>query len=365
METVVGLDVHGKETMYICKNREKEIIGKGTVETSVAGFSELCRLKEIPKGSKIGLETGTQAFFVARQLQKHGMKPVIIHAKEVRQKATRPKQKDDFRDAGAICEGVLKDYYEQIVHVPALDIQKLRDLLYSRRHFIRIRTTEVNAAKGILRRAGLAKIYRRLTTEVAWKKLMLRIEDAGYGELCASIEMHLQVWKVAKEQIEKLNEQIDEFVKTNEHIKSDLDLLKTIPGVGDIVGLTAIAVYSDISRFPDAKHAASYSGLVTETRHSGEKSRFGHITKTGSKELRAMLVEAAQTAGRPNQALNPFLARMCAKKGYKIALVALAHKLSRIIYAMLRDKVEFNAERLGIEKGVFIKQNIRQYRLKK
>ena len=62
--------------------------------------------------------------------------------------------------------------------------------------------------------------------------------------------------------------------------------LETVPGVGPIVALTAIAVFADVSRFGSAKHAASYSGLVPSTFQSGDRDCHGHITKRGSAELR-------------------------------------------------------------------------------
>ena len=104
METVVGMDVHSKSTVYVCLDEEGREVGRGCVETSHRGISALCA--KLQAGTRIGLESGTQAFFVARLLQKHNMTPIVIHAGEVRKKATRPKQKDDYRDAGEIAQGI-------------------------------------------------------------------------------------------------------------------------------------------------------------------------------------------------------------------------------------------------------------------
>ena len=76
--------------------------------------------------------------------------------------------------------------------------------------------------------------------------------------------------------------------------------LQTIPGVGRIVALTLIAALADVTRFPSAKHVASYAGLVPSTNQSGDRDRHGHITKRGATELRAMVCEAAQHARRPS-----------------------------------------------------------------
>jgi len=84
--------------------------------------------------------------------------------------------------------------------------------------------------------------------------------------------------------------------------------LETVPGVGPIVALTVLAVFSEVSRFPSAKHAASYGGLVPSTFESGERDAHGHITKRGSSELRAMLCEAAHHARLRSHPLNPYFA---------------------------------------------------------
>ena len=118
--------------------------------------------------------------------------------------------------------------------------------------------------------------------------------------------------------------------------------LQTVPGVGPLTALTAVAVFSDVHRFPSAKHAASYAGLVPATHQSGDRDTHGHITKRGSAALRTMLCEAAHHAQRPTHPLHPYFARRCAQRGYKMAVVAVAHRLCRMLFALLRDGVAFD-----------------------
>ena len=112
-----------------------------------------------------------------------------------------------------------------------------------------------------------------------------------------------------------------------------------------------MAVFSDVHRFPSAKHAASYAGLVASTLHSGDRDTHGHITKRGSGALRAMLCEAAQHARRPSHPLHPYFGRLCAQRGYKLAVVAVAHRLCRILFAMLRDGATFDVTKLADRGG--------------
>jgi transposase len=149
-----------------------------------------------------------------------------------------------------------------------------------------------------------------------------------------------------------------------ESFAAQIARLQTIPGVGPIVASTAVAVFSSPERFPDAKHAASYPGLVPTTYQSGDREAHGRITRNGSAELRAMLCEAAHHAARPDHPLNPYVARLCARRGYNMAVTAVAHRLCRIIFAMLRHQSDFEVGKLGVERGPFQRTVVRAYRLK-
>ena len=139
--------------------------------------------------------------------------------------------------------------------------------------------------------------------------------------------------------------------------------LETVPGVGPIVALTAIAVFADVHRFASAKHAASYGGLVPSTFQSGDRDAHGHITTRGSAELRTMLCEAAHHARLANHPLHPHFARACAPGGYKKAVVAVAHRMCRILFAMIRDGSEFRPELVGVEQGCFTRTTTYKHRL--
>ena len=149
-----------------------------------------------------------------------------------------------------------------------------------------------------------------------------------------------------------------------EPLRRDVDRLQAVPGVGPVVALTVLAVFSDVHRFPTAKHAASYAGLVASTFDSGERIQHGHVTRRGSSELRSMLCEAAHHARRPDHPLNPYFASLCARRGYKMAVVAVAHRLCRILYSMLRHQTDFDIKKLAVEQGHFEHTIVRQFRRK-
>jgi len=359
----IGLDVHSKETSFAIQQESGALVGEGTVPTTLDGFQRLHDQFKLPAGTVVGLETGTVAFYVARLLGKLGLTPLVIDAREVRNKARRKNQKSDRRDALDICHGVRTGGYESIVHVPPASVVLLRETLSRRRHFVRMATSEVNAAKRLLRSAGLRDLATvKLKTDAGWKKLIKQIADDE--TLNTFVRIHFEMWQAAQALVTQLEIELNRLEKQPEFAEPSRRL-QTISGVGQIVSLTAIAVLSDVRRFASAKQVASYAGIVPATFHSGDREASGHIVKRGSAELRAMLCEAAHHAAHPTHPLNPFFTEVCNRRGYQMAVTAVAHRLLRIIYAMLRDKTEFDVSKVPVEVGPFTKKREVLYRRKK
>jgi len=114
-------------------------------------------------------------------------------------------------------------------------------------------------------------------------------------------------------------------------------LLKTVPGIGDILAVTLRYEIDDIERFVSAGKLCSYAGLVPSTYSSGNRTYQGKITKQGDKWLRWAMIEAAQRAPLNDAWLESFYMRI-AKKGRKLARVAVARKLLEIIYRIWKEQ---------------------------
>lgn len=283
----------------------------------------------------------------------------MVDAHEVRLKAQRHRQKSDRRDAQELCEGRRRGGYCSLIHIPPVVISALRETLSRRRHFVRVQTAESNAAKHVLRAAGLGHLKANLRTAGGWSKL--RATLSAHPTLQQALKHHQAFWQQAQTEVQAVEQHL---AQQQEPFAADLQRLQTIPGVGRIVALTVVAVFSEVERFPSAKHVASSAGLVPTTYQSGERDRHGHITKQGSGELRAMVCEAAQPARRADHPLNPYFAALCAKRGYRTAVVAAAHRLCRIMFAMLRHQSDFAIKRVGVEEGPFRRTLVRRYRRK-
>src|SRR3989454_4869309 len=300
MAKYVGLDVHSKRSVCVIEAEDGRVVARGDIATTPVGFRQWQRPHGLAAETPVALETGTVAFYAARELARVGLRPVVIDAHEVRVKAHRPRQKSDRRDAFELCEGLRRGQYRAIVHVPPARIGALRETLSRRRPFVAVRVAEGNAVKRLLRAAGLGHLSKSLGTDAAWAKLLAAL--ATEPALRTYVVQHQALWRCAQEQIAALETTLATQPTT---ITTVAARLQTVPGVGPIVSLTAVAVFSDVHRFPSAKHAASYAGLVPSTDQSGDRDTHGHITKRGSAALRTMLCEAAHHAQRPSPPPHP------------------------------------------------------------
>src|SRR5262245_38117148 len=115
MEAYVGLDVHSKRSVFVIEAEDGRVVARGDIPTTPEGFRRLRRQHELTAETPVALETGTVAFYAARELARVGLRPIVIDAHEVRVKAHRPQQKGDRRDAFELCEGLRREQYRSVV----------------------------------------------------------------------------------------------------------------------------------------------------------------------------------------------------------------------------------------------------------
>ena len=114
-----------------------------------------------------------------------------------------------------------------------------------------------------------------------------------------------------------------------------LPLLLQLPGVSLLTGITILAAIGEIARFPDAKHLVGYAGLGGRVHASGQTHHGGRITKAGRRDLRAAMVEAAQTAANTHPHWIAELERLQPRLGRNKAIVAIARKLLVSVWHVL------------------------------
>lgn len=360
MTIYIGLDVHSKWTYYAAQSSSGALIAGGRVPTSRQGLLGLLESLCAEPGTAVALESGTQAFWASRLLVEAGMEPLVVSAREVRAKARRRAQKSDSRDAFELCDGLRRGIWCSIVHLPCAQVERLRRVLSRRRFFVRGCVRNANAARYLLRGAGLrGEPAGALGSRPGWRRLLSRQD---IGPLREHLLLHARAWLLSRRKVERLEAELSAAL---EPFAREAELLQTVPGVGPITAASFIAAIARPDRFADAGRVASHLGLVPSSYDSGGRRRHGHITRSGPAAVRAVLCEAAHQAARAAHPLNPYWRRICSRGGYRKAVVAVAQRLARILWALWRRGEPFDVGRLNLELHPHAVRRTYIYRLKR
>jgi len=139
------------------------------------------------------------------------------------------------------------------------------------------------------------------------------------------------------EAIEARIDAADQQLLKTAAIEAQAQLLMTIPGVGVTVAMGLLAAIGDIRRFPSPGQLASYFGLVPRVSQSAGRCHHGRITKAGPANARSLAVEAAHMLARSPSPIATTFYRVRRKKGYNVAVTALARKLIVLVWYMLQN----------------------------
>jgi transposase len=131
--------------------------------------------------------------------------------------------------------------------------------------------------------------------------------------------------------------------------------LMTVPSIGPITASAFIAALDDAGRFDGAAQVTSYLGLVPREYSSGEHQHRGRILRSAHPHVQSLLIQAAWRMSRSSDAkttgLRAWADAITHRRGKKVAMVALARRLARILFAMWRDKTEYQATRVRVING--------------
>lgn len=144
----------------------------------------------------------------------------------------------------------------------------------------------------------------------------------------------------------KIIKGIEKQVKSQVKLRREFEMLLTITGIGDILGLTIMLEVGDISRFPKVGDYSSYCRCVDSKRLSNGKKKGENNKKNDNKYLAWAYVEAANFAIRHSLKAQRFYQRKKAKKNGIVAIKALSNKISRASYYVMRDHVPFDEDML-------------------
>ena len=288
--------------------------------------------KKLP-GCLVGIEACATAHHWGRQLMDLGHEVKLIPPRYVKPYVKRGK--NDAPDAEAICEAVTRPTM-RFVAVKSAEQQSVLMLHRTRELMVRQRTMLVNAIRahmaefGIVAPVGIPRV----------KELLAVIADADDDRLPPIARTCLdglaRQFLSLHEEITLAEKRIHAWHRSSEVSQR----LETIPGIGPITASALAASITDPALFKSGRELAAWIGLVPRQNSTGGKERLGRISKQGDQYLRWLLVAGAMTiirhAKRRGTTNLPWLADLIARRPTMVVAVALANKMARMAWALLR-----------------------------
>jgi transposase len=334
---IIGFDLHKRESQLAIKAEDGAITDR-RIATSRARLTEVFGPR--PR-AKILLEASTESEWVAQLLEALGHEVIVADPNFAAMYATRSRRtKTDKRDARTLLQACELGAYRPAYRLSATR-RHIRRELAVRDALVRTRTRYIAVTKTLVRSEGLrvpSSTSRLVARRVAELDLPARL-GAEVAPLLAVLD--------------PLNAQIAAADARLEALAADdpaIQRLATAPRIGVLTAAAVVATIDDITRFHSAHELEAYLGLVPSEDSSAERRRLGHITKAGNARVRWLLVEAGwgvlRSTGPETAALRAWGRGIAARRGNRIAAVAVARRLAGILYAMWRDEASYDATKI-------------------
>lgn len=337
--SVVGIDI-GKDVFHIIGFDPSGAI---VLRRKIKRLALVATFERLPR-CIVGLEACLSAHFVSRTLRQLGFEPRIIPAKY-----TKPfvkGQKNDYNDAEGIAEAALRPNLK-LVSEKTQDQLDLQALHRVRSRLVSRRTATINQIRAFLIEQGITvrKGARALRNSLF---AILKARKDEISPRMSDILVGLyEDWLWLDERIESITREIEKVSLA----ESNCERLMSVPGVGPMISTATVAAIGTGEAFDRGRDFGAWLGLVPRQHSTGGKALLGPISKRGNRYLRTLFVQAAQVIlMRPHNwekfSFGPWLKRASERMHKNKLAVALANKLARITWSILRHERSFDCHRL-------------------
>jgi len=333
-----GIDLHSNSNQAAILNEDRKRIMRRKLDNDP---DAILRFWEPYKSDLAGIvvESTYNWYWLVDLLQDNGYRVHLANPAAI-QKYSGMKHADDHHDAfwlaELLCLGILPEGY-----IYPKELRALRDLLRKRQQLVRVRTALILSLQNIVTRNGGTKLSSNDLTALKEDRVQVYLQEnedlllAGSASKAAIDALTRQARRIEGAVVKKLN------------LQAPYPQLLTLPGVGRIVASTIMLETGPIERFPEVGGYASYCRKVNSQWTSNQKVKGHGNKKNGNKYLAWAFGEAAERARIFHPASREFFQRkMRQKKSPALAHGALAHKLARAAYYILRDNVPFDQEKM-------------------
>lgn len=326
-----AIDLHTRHSEIRIVDSEGVVIRERRIVTSrerlVAAFAGVGPIRVL-------LEASTESEWAACALEDAGYTVIVGDPNYVPMYGERYRRvKTDRRDVAALAEANRRGWVRPAYRRSAGQ-RAVQQHLASRRAVVQMRTAAISVLRSILRQEG----YRVARGSSA--RLPVRLAALA---LPPDLDARLTPLRRTIASLTAEIRALDETLAAHAAADPVVARLQTVPGVGVVVASTFRAFIDEVRRFGTAAQVSAALGLVPREDSSAERRHRGHITKAGPSELRSVLIQAAWACWRSHGSgtLRAWVDAVARRRGRRIAVVALARRLSRILFAIWRDGTVF------------------------
>jgi len=332
MKLYGAIDLHSNNNVTVLSDEQDRVVYEKRLPNDLSLIAEqLATYRDSIQG--IVVESTYNWYWLVDGLMDKGHKVHLANTAAIQQYEGL-KYTDDQYDARWLAHllrlGVLPQG-----HIYPKQHRPVRDLLRKRGQMVRQRTVNLLSIQNLFSRNTGSSMNANRVKRLDSKEIEELIPNA---DLALAIKANLAMLECADGQVDILEKAVIGRVK----LKSEFELLKTVPGIGLILALTIMLETGDIGRFPTVGDYASYCRCVGSKKISNGRKKGQGNTKNGNKYLAWSYVEAANFAIRFSAKIKSFYQRKKSKTNGIVAIKAVAHKLCRACYYIMKDQVAFD-----------------------
>jgi transposase len=336
METYAGIDLHSSNNFVgVINGEDKRLYGKRHSNRLENVLKALDPFKQSLQG--VVVESTFNWYWLVDGLQENGYEVHLANPSAMQQYEGL-KHTDDQWDSFWLAHMYRLNLLAEGYIYPK-EHRAVRDLLRRRLLFVRQRTAQILSLQSMISR----NLGFKMSNNEIKKLKATNIEDLF--DCTNLVYMATSSWATI-EFLKHVIAGIERQVKSQVKLRKEFAMLKTIPGIGNILGLTIMLEVGDIARFPKVGDYSSYCRCVESKRVSNGKKKGENNKKNGNKYLAWAYVEAANFARRYSVKAQSFYQSKAAKTKAVVAIKALSNKLSRASYYIMRDQVAFDEDKL-------------------
>ncbi|EKI6415202.1 IS110 family transposase [Salmonella enterica] len=288
----------------------------------------------------IGIEACGGSQHWARELTKLGHKVRLLQARFV--KAFVIGNKNDVMDAWVIWMAVQQPCKE--IAVKTEEQQSFLVLHRTRMQLVKFRTAQINSLHGMLLEFGETIHKGRAAMDREFPEALERLKERLPPYVISVLDNQFNKLNELDLQIDDIEKQLTSVARQNETCRRLLD----IPGVGPLIATAAVAIMGEASAFKSGREFAAYVGLVPRQTGSGGKIRLLGISKRGDKYLRTLFIHGARAAALLTKEPGPWITELKKRRPASVAIVAMANKLARTVWAIAAHGRKYNKNHVSI-----------------